>query len=225
MRKIENVIKKMLVENTGQHMCDSGGIYGRHYQKNQIRDFAKEPITETEIYGDTVTISISTYHYLTHNLEITEISEALNKMFKKYMLKSDNGYFYDMEDFAKEYTANNTCNTYNFENLLDQTLQFVTFEYDDEAYIILQVHGGCDVRGGYTEPQIFKIVDIDYFYIHMFDANVSTIDNKYQWYSDDCGYNWYSSNREHELQFVFKEDKVYDKKTNKELVFSVILNI
>lgn len=47
-------------------------------------------------------------------------------------------------------------NTYNHEELLSQILQYVYFEWDNEAYIILQIHGGCDVRGGYTKPRIFR---------------------------------------------------------------------
>jgi hypothetical protein len=50
-----------------------------------------------------------------------------------------------------------TCNTYNEECLLDQTLQFVYFVCDNTPYVILQVHGGCDVRGGYTTPVVFEV--------------------------------------------------------------------
>jgi hypothetical protein len=46
-------------------------------------------------------------------------------------------------------------NTYNEENLLSQTLLFNYFELEKEGYVVLQVHGGCDVRGGYTDPQVF----------------------------------------------------------------------
>ena len=31
----EKVIREMLTESTGRHMLDSGGIYGRHWEKNQ----------------------------------------------------------------------------------------------------------------------------------------------------------------------------------------------
>jgi hypothetical protein len=32
---IENVIASMMTENTGTHMLDSGGAYGRHWQRNK----------------------------------------------------------------------------------------------------------------------------------------------------------------------------------------------
>jgi len=58
-----------------------------------------------------------------------------------------------------------TVNTYNEECLLDQTLLFTYFELrerdarsrDREAFIILQIHGGCDVRGGYSRPRVFRL--------------------------------------------------------------------
>jgi len=62
-------------------------------------------------------------------------------------------------------------NTYNGETLLDRTLQFCLFTIEDATededetpgwiadgtYVLLQVHGGADVRGGYTKPRLFKV--------------------------------------------------------------------
>lgn len=52
-------------------------------------------------------------------------------------------------------------NTYNGEDLLSQTLQYTYFECDGTPYVLLQVHGGCDVRGGYTAPRAFRLTDSD----------------------------------------------------------------
>jgi hypothetical protein len=41
-------------------------------------------------------------------------------------------------------------------------MQYEVFEYDGDAYCIVQIHGGADVRGGYTSSQVFKVKDIDY---------------------------------------------------------------
>ena len=57
-----------------------------------------------------------------------------------------------------------TVNTYNEESLLDRTLQYTQFGWDPEdagywlpegQYVLLQIHGGADVRGGYTTPRLF----------------------------------------------------------------------
>lgn len=70
-------------------------------------------------------------------------------------------------------------NTYNHEDVVGQVLQFACFtlEFDVDLppltvegmdpvagatlpaddYILLQVHGGADVRGGYTHPHLFRL--------------------------------------------------------------------
>lgn len=71
-------------------------------------------------------------------------------------------------------------NTYNHEDALDRTLQYTYFSvsngynvgWDDDrrdhpeflpdgTYVLLQIHGGCDVRGGYTDPVLFECVGDD----------------------------------------------------------------
>jgi hypothetical protein len=60
-----------------------------------------------------------------------------------------------------------TVNTCNHENLLSQTILYKYFElrkvgerhssFDGDKYVVLQIHGGADVRGGYTKPRIFRV--------------------------------------------------------------------
>jgi len=224
MREIEAIIKEMLKENTGTHFLDSGGAYGRSWQQNQDRDFENEPELKVEAYEDNdISLFISTYHYLTNMLEITDESEKLNAKYQKFAAKSEESYLHDMEEFTSRYQGAYTTNTYNFENLLDQVLQYVTFEHEGEDYILLQIHGGCDVRGGYTKPQIFQLIGKDYFIMRMND--VSCGNSKNCWDSDDGGYHWYPNISEHKLEFKVKDNKVYDKKTGKELRFSVCHSI
>jgi hypothetical protein len=94
-----------------------------------------------------------------------------------------------------------TVNTYNEENLLDQTLLFTYFELRAgpgrggllDSYLVLQIHGGCDVRGGYTRPRLFVIEDDDELAI--FDCRRATIlcdaDPDHYWTTDD-GRHWYA---------------------------------
>jgi hypothetical protein len=47
--------------------------------------------------------------------------------------------------------------------------------YSDPMYIILSLHNGCDVRGGYTNPRVFRITTYDGvagFYSTMESANI-----------------------------------------------------
>lgn len=221
--EIENKINEMLKENTGIHFLDSGMDNNRGWQKNKDKDFSKEKILTIDASFNDIEFSLSTYHYLTSFLEINDKSEKYNKMFYAGMDK-DTHYLAEMELFADLFINQGTTNTYNFENILSQVLQYTIFkDNDDDMFIILQIHGGCDVRGGYTNPYIFSLPDFDYFCMAI--TNLNCFDKKGNgWYSDDTGFNWYPNNKEHELEFKFKDNKVYDKKTGNLLDFSVNLD-
>lgn len=51
-----------------------------------------------------------------------------------------------------------TVNTCNGEDALSQVVQYTLFQLGEweEVYVALFVHGGCDVRGGYTAPKFFS---------------------------------------------------------------------
>lgn len=50
-----------------------------------------------------------------------------------------------------------THNTYNSEyHTLSQCLQFVTLGGPYSEYVAVQVHGGADIRGGYTAPRVYR---------------------------------------------------------------------
>jgi hypothetical protein len=74
-----------------------------------------------------------------------------------------------------------TVNSYNEENLLDQVILFTYFELRDGvgrggnlgSYVVLQIHGGCDVRGGYSRPYVFTLDDSDELAI--FDYRRATV--------------------------------------------------
>ena len=80
MRNVENLIYEMLTENTGSHMCDSGGAYGRHWEKNQkktlqeFRDEKEQTITKE---GDYYERCVSVFHYLSE-LELDDICKHFN---------------------------------------------------------------------------------------------------------------------------------------------------
>ena len=58
--KLEKIIYKMLTENTGIHMCDSGGDDGRGWQRNQKKSL-KDFIDETDISYDDDGICTKSY--------------------------------------------------------------------------------------------------------------------------------------------------------------------
>ena len=77
--KTKHLIYEMLTENTGRHMLDSGGAYGRNWERNQkktIQDFQNEEEELITFDGDYIERTVSVFHYLSQ-LELDEIIEEL----------------------------------------------------------------------------------------------------------------------------------------------------
>lgn len=192
----------MMTENTGCDILDSGGAYGRQWEKNRhIKVWDEIPACEVEVCADgredgEVIISYNIYPYLCLFLGINEESERLNTVLEVIIETSGNGaYPADVKDFLKAIKADKDgyacggANTYNYDNILAGILQYDIFEVDGETYIALQVHGGCDARGGYTVPQVFTLDEPDYFI--MAQQDISAWCGCGSWSSDDAGNNWY----------------------------------
>jgi hypothetical protein len=149
-------------------MCDSGGAYGRNWERNQGKDFlAMAPSTlEVREYKGKAEISVThnVFHWLRDRLEY---DAKLTAAFRRFGKKAVNSDLYEMDlmqQFAKLKHSDNcdrvqVVNTYNGEDMLSQTLQYVTFNMDYEEYVLLQIHGGCDVRGGYTFARVFRVME------------------------------------------------------------------
>lgn len=164
------MIKEMLTENTGSHPLDSGFGNGRHWQKNQGRDFENEPPVTYELYqynDGTYEIdrTVNVYHFLSE-LETDDVCDEFNNI----NTNSDNWdadcECYGISKEAWEYLethhdieVEHTFNTYNGDSDLSQVLQGSWIRLDGEQYLILQVHNGADVRGGYTDARLFKPYD------------------------------------------------------------------
>lgn len=173
----EQIVKDMLTESTGRALCDSGDYYGRHWQRNQGHDFKAEPAVsvsfsawrrqgedgpgELECMG-----TVSLYHWMVNHLEFdADLQRELDEF---AVLNEDMGWLELQEEFAAHlYAGNrlseepNTVNTYNDPDSIDlsQVLQYVKLEMEDGEFLIVSVHGGADVRGGYSAPKVFRLSD------------------------------------------------------------------
>jgi len=207
------MLSKMFVENTGVDCMDSGGDEGRHWQRNQKKSVADEPETflGAEVYGpdDDKSIDIqpvlSAYHFCAERLAYDAVMDA---QFQAWRDMPDNRRVADlilMENWVnKRFDGEATglygegepmmVNTYNHDSLLDQVLQYIYFEVHGTAYVLLQVHGGADVRGGYTTPRVFTADDERILFDR--DASITCCndtcnsswrtDDTYHWYEDGC---------------------------------------
>jgi len=169
---IEQTIYNMLTENTGTHMLDSGNAYDRHWQRNQkksIEDFKKEPeaTLSFDVSGDWIYLdpTVSVFHKLTKVLEEDELCKEFNAMkVNKWDSENYYGLSKEGENFlfqngfsAYDNSQGGVWNTYNFENCFSQVLQGCDLEgeYTCDNYVLLQIHQGADVRGGYTDAKLF----------------------------------------------------------------------
>lgn len=196
--RTEKKLTEMFTENTGRSLLDSGGAYGRNWERNQgmtVADFEARP-KATWVRNEWITLD--TWHYLNDRLEYTKGAEVLTRLMHVWELQDyDNRNSYSLDDQAAflEHlgaTVNNGCNTYNFDTLLSQTIQGMDFELAGTNYVLLQIHGGCDVRGGYTLPVIFELNQwIDYFltdcdnaelYCESCHVSGHTWENAMEWY-------------------------------------------
>lgn len=181
--KTASVIQEMLTENTGTHFLDSGDAYGRHWQRNQGTAFENTPPVRLKFSGYNskvqIEFTLNLYHFLKEHCSYEkELDKLFHGRFRKAMDKDDSKSWLElMEEFPgwlgtlKDRNRNLkygvpggiygegepvTVNTYNDEEHLSQTIQFTYFSNSAGDFVILQVHGGCDVRGGYTKPRVFS---------------------------------------------------------------------
>jgi hypothetical protein len=216
----ERVLIEVLRENTGVHCLDSGGDHGRHWQRNQRRNFGREVPSALRI-GTEIQVQHRVFHWLNDWLEYnaegdslfhetfrSEVDPAGDKCWGELRERFPD-WFAQRQSLAKFGTEDGvlatgvygegdpvTVNTYNEPSLLDQVLLFTYFELrtngspSSDAFVSLQVHNGADVRGGYTMPRVFRVRDPES--LSMFDAMRGEIacKNDHRWITDDA-YHWY----------------------------------
>jgi hypothetical protein len=207
--KTREVLAEMLKENTGRSILDSGDFYGRHYERNANRDFESEQPTSLRFKsyraGEVdINVTANLYHWLAERLEYCP---EWDKRFLDYTCLSENedeswlslaenfGKYLKEQKIAEEvggiYGDDEpvTFNTYNGDDLLSQVIQYVHMEIDGEPLVLLQIHQGADVRGGYTRPRAFICNEPEGLFGNA-DATISC-ENGHNWTTDDAGYHWY----------------------------------
>jgi len=210
--KIDTLIYKMLTENTGRHFLDSGGSSSRNWQQNQdktLQDFINEDeqVFEVDIETNEVIRTVSVFHYLAGAgscLELDEICKEFNKLqdnpsddirWEKWADFEVYGVFQSGADYLesfKDFQINSSWNTYNGESDLSQVLQGANIMINGESYIIIQIHGGADVRGGYTNSKLFKVHDegcineylFEYMDSYYLDEELEYIDKMVDYWDD-----------------------------------------
>lgn len=95
LSKTKRVLAQMLKENTGTSLCDSGGAYGRYWQRNHDKDFEKMPrsVVEFSIWRHDgkvkpeIMVTHNIYHWLESRLQFCP---DMDKLFHgRYVKKKD----------------------------------------------------------------------------------------------------------------------------------------
>ena len=124
-------------------------------QKHEGYTMEKQGNTSADI-----SVTVSTFHYLSGVLELDSLCDEFNSIPAKDWDGEAYGVSTRGEKWLKKhgFSYGDSWNTYNGENLLSQVLQGTELEKDGSTgeYVLLQVHGGADVRGGYTDAKLFK---------------------------------------------------------------------
>lgn len=215
MDKTAQILAEMLKENTGAHFLDSGGAYGRHHEQNQGRDFETEsPVFLSFKYGIEYTKNV--YHFLKDALEY---DPTLNGYLARFVNQDKDTESWNKRSWneiretfpeylnaharLKQYKGRidhqGTYNSYNGEDALSQVILYTLFSIDNEfdQYVALQIHNGCDVRGGYTRPYIFALTEEFSIMqnargdIYCIGTESETWENRHIWTTDDA-LNWYA---------------------------------
>lgn len=176
--KTAEVVYQMMTENTGIHMMDSGGGSGRMWQRNQMKsleDFTNEPAITMD-WGPTISI----FHFFVEHLEHDPV---LQNKIDKYAADHPKDSWSDILNGVaaeQDWQCSNSYNTYNDDVLLSQVFQ--GFEMNDNDFLVIQLHNGADVRGGYTSPYAFR-------YKHGWEDFVcGMIDYNFFCSNDDCDF-------------------------------------
>lgn len=185
------VLAGMLGENTGRSMLDSGGVGGRHWERNQGMTKADWEALPSGFMMDDAYPVIRAYHYLKDRLIITEASEDLNRAFRaiydadKDIMNTHHGDV--LERMGHEWRGDYT---YNCENILSQDFVFTDFEVNGLWFTVLSTHNGADARGGFSTPYVFEICGANEYWAHdISEANLwcddCEIQSTWGYFSDD----------------------------------------
>jgi len=158
MKTTTETIQEMLMTSTWAAMWDSGDAYGRNWEKNQKNDPSRLPPIEIEVDETDIIYTINVFHYLnSQDWSFDEICHEFNAMDCDNWDSDYYGVSKEQQEFLEQHDLEKTFdfNTYNHDSHLSQVLQGTYIKINGFDYVLLQVHQGCDVRGGYTDAKLF----------------------------------------------------------------------
>lgn len=217
------------------------GLYGEEWQVGDPREI---PTLLVEVQKDEVVVTYNLFPFLVNFLRMTEESEEMQKQFMEFCYQEgveSEHWCTCIDEFIKKLGDEGKLweyeeeNTYKYETILSGAIQYSIIRIvDGGEFIILQIHGGGDMRSGYSDPYIFDIGDTEYFKMAMVSLSCQCRKCNMSWYSDDAGYHWEYGGcygeaellAEEEYELYWKTDpnvnKVYHRNCGGEIEFFVM---
>lgn len=229
-QRLEKKIISLLQQNTGASILDSGGAYGRHWERNKKLPSTVEYWDKTDVvsptgfrYGE-LWATISLYHHLKNSLIWDDEVEYVNNLWDEWdKARPDETYDKTMKSFyeevlrladLKEYEDENwnpwcfrgenySYYTYNGENSLSQDFVYIIMG----EWCFIEIHNGCDARGGFTRPVLFKFNEDNLFNYIDFTIGCENYDEHHYW-DNQGGRYWYTETdvKLEELEVLKYED-------------------
>lgn len=162
----ERKLASMFMERVPTNLLDSGLVYGYNFDYNREHPIWEQPESHVEfgVFSDgdlSIDLKLNTYKLLSKQLEYDKkADQKFQKWRKQWDDKEDDSWEAHLEELPALSRYDNTPKswtsgyTYNADTLLDQ--QIVYYFCTRANYVIIQVHGGCDARCGFTEPILFR---------------------------------------------------------------------
>ena len=167
--RTQAVLHGMFTEKVGSHFLDSGDYYGRLGDAYRAApDLLARPRVaacrtdddERIGRGTATSAQRSSFHALDASLVY---SAEIDAMFERFCAANDDGRK-SWTDLAAEFAEEkddefslegDSYNTYSFDNPLDAPFRWFEFDCGGVRAILVQMHLGCDIRGGYGRPRAF----------------------------------------------------------------------
>lgn len=163
----------MFLERVPTSILDSGGAYGYGFKRMRTRPPDKQPggrlrpELDYTSRGIDLGASINTFKWL---LEKVEYDHDMTVKMKAWIAKGDgwaDDWVAQLPGATGLYGEGDPINdnTYNHEQIFDSDFQFTWWEQahrdraDCDTFVALAIHGGCDIRGGYSATKVFRVDD------------------------------------------------------------------
>jgi hypothetical protein len=166
-------IARLCRHNSGIHMLDSGGERGRHWQR--LPATLETPQATMDLYQRnghdlSITGTITLEHWINEQFNVLD---DLHDQFDKFLETNDDDWFDAGTAFMESlgYHQHARDNVYNNDNDFSQVFVWEVWSkepseadwlYAKDVVVVLYIHTGADVRGGYSPPLFVEARGFDY---------------------------------------------------------------